>query len=526
MSSGYVNLVLHAHLPYIKHPGQKNHIEQRWFYEAVSECYLPLLETLDRLDRNGNDFHITLSLSPTLCVMLNDDDLKDGCESYLSNIVELTAYKKKRGRGKVSSLNDFYHLLHRERLQRYKETYNRDLISAFKRLSEKGRLALITTSATHAYLPLLEDFPQALNAQIKGGLHIFNKMTGVMPDGFWLPECGYSPDIEKVMAHAGIKFTTLESHGIIFANPRPSNILYDPVLGPHGVLVFGRDSNVSQLVWSAKSGYPADIDYRDFFEDAVYELSEDEARRFIHPEGIRVPSGIKYKKITGKGKKEIYDPDVAAGKVKDHASHFIRHISSILSEVGSYMDSEPTITVAFDAELFGHWWYEGCGWLEEVLAGLSEQHDIMMISGNRFLEMSRRYETVTPESSSWGKKGYSETWINPRNDWMVRYVHSATEQFVKLATANRNVQNIVLISALNSAARELMMLQASDWSFIMNEENAISYVEDRFMRHYNRVMNIIDMVHHKEVDKRILTGIEREDGEFVKVDYKWFCEGR
>jgi 1,4-alpha-glucan branching enzyme len=266
MSSGYLNLVLHAHLPYIKHPRQKDHIEQRWFYEAVSECYLPLLETLDRLDKDGKEFHITLSLSPTLCVMLNDEDLKNGCESYLMNLVEFSGYKKKRGRQEVSSLDYLYNTLYREKLRLYKEKYCRDFISAFKRLGEQGRLTLITTSATHAYLPLLEDYPQALNAQIKGGLNIFNRITGLVSNGFWLPECGYSPEIEKIMVNAGVRFTILESHGIIFAKPHPSNILYSPVRGPYGVLVFGRDSDVSQLVWSAKSGYPADMFYRDFFE--------------------------------------------------------------------------------------------------------------------------------------------------------------------------------------------------------------------------------------------------------------------
>jgi 1,4-alpha-glucan branching enzyme len=256
----------------------------------------------------------------------------------------------------------------------------------------------------------------------------------------------------------------------------------------------------------------------------VFELSEDETRRFVHPDGIRAPSGIKYKRITGNRKKDIYDPEIAAGKLKVHASHFIGYISSIISEVGGNSDPEPTITVAFDAELFGHWWYEGCGWLEKVLSGLSEQQNIRMTSGSRLIDLSRQFEAVTPESSSWGNKGYSETWINPRNDWMVRYVHHATDLFIKLAGDNRNANNKLLINALNIAARELMMLQASDWSFIMNNENAISYVKERFMRHYNRVMDIIDMVYNEKIEDEYLTEIELEDGEFAEVDYRWFCD--
>ncbi|GBD99647.1 1,4-alpha-glucan branching enzyme [bacterium BMS3Abin07] len=524
-SSGNLILVLHAHLPYIKHPRNPNHIEQRWFFEAVADSYLPLIDTLYKLHEKGTEYHITVSLSPTLCVMLNDDELKNGCELYLNNLIEFAGYEcfRNRQRPGILRLSKRYVKKSKELLGLYTDKYRRDLISPLKQLRDEGRVTLITSAATHAFLPLLDDYPQALHAQITGGINIFSGITGIRPDGFWLPECGYSPEVERALDISGVSYTAVESHGLIFSRPFPHAGIYRPVVGSSGVMLFGRDSEVSRLVWSAESGYPADAEYRDFYEDAVSELSDEEVKRFINPDGFRVPSGIRYRKITGKEKKEIYEPRKAALKLNVHAMHFIKEVREIMVRARQVLGVAPVVTAAFDAELFGHWWYEGCGWLERVLAGISGNNQFTMGKCNHFVDSRDKFEQVIPESSSWGYGGYSQTWINPRNDWIIRYIHNATGMFIKLAEKHMNVRNRKVAEAMNVAAREILMLQTSDWGFMLNTNVSADYVKNRFLNHYERAMNIIKMIESGMIEEAFLKEIISQDGEFTETDFRWFC---
>lgn len=525
MASGYLNLVLHAHLPYIKHLRYRDHIEQRWFYEAVVESYLPLADTLLDLHGKGVEYHITLSLSPTLCVMLHDDDLKDGCEAFMGNLIELCEHECRRNqrRPRICGLSTYYLNHFRRMRELYTNTYRRDLLSVFRKLSDEGRVTLMTSSVTHAYLPLFEDYPEAVTAQIKGGLQIFRKYIGIEPNGFWLPECGYTPEIEKVLGDLHIDFTVLESHGIMYARPLPRFGIVRPVFGPYGVMLFGRDAEVSRLVWSAESGYPADAEYRDFHDDASFELSDNDVRRFIHPDGMRVPSGIKYRKISGNMKKDVYEPEKAFGKLDLHSSHFVQSVSEVIARAGSMFGVEPIITVAFDAELFGHWWHEGCGWLERVLERCSRHPGISMTSGRDGVPACNGFDTVTPETSSWGSKGYHETWINPNNDWIIRLVHRATEKIIRIARHHKREKDRRMLRALNVAARELLMLQASDWSFMLSRDIVQTYARSRVENHYTRILEIVRMIETRSIDQAYLNNVEDEEGEFTETDYRWFC---
>lgn len=524
MTSGYLNLVLHAHLPYIKHLRYPYHFEQRWLYESIVESYIPMIDALFDLLEKGERFHITLSVSPTLCVMFNDDDLKDGCEAYIHGLTELAEREciKNRDRPEVADLSRWYLDRYRRMRYLYADKYKRDLIGALKRLREEGVMSLCTTSATHAFLPLLEDYPEAINAQIKGGVDIFRRVTGLDPEGFWLPECGYFPAVEEIMKKAGLDFTVLESHGIVFAKPRPSFGVYRPVKGPGGVVLFGRDSAVSQLVWSAEYGYPADKDYRDFYDDVAYDLSDEEAARYIHPDGIRVPSGIKYRRITGRDWKDWYNPQKAIQKAGLHASHFIEEVSGLICRIGDRFCIEPVVTVAFDAELFGHWWHEGCLWLENILSGFSGSRSVKTVPCRHFIGPDPGGERVFPEKSSWGSGGYGDTWINPKNDWMVGYIHHATESMIKLADTHRHVRDGKIIRALNMTAREVLLLQSSDWGFLLTKGSSGSYATKRFTDHYERALYIVDMIRSGTLREDYFERTQGKDGEFVEVDFRLF----
>src|SRR5207237_1247979 len=202
--------------------------------------------------------------------------------------------------------------------------YKKNLLDAFHRLQTLGYLEIITSAATHAYLPLLSVNESGVRAQIKVGVEHYRQTFGQGPKGFWLPECGYFPGLDAFLDEAGIRFTILETHGITRAEDRPRYGIHAPIYCPSGVAAFGRDPDSSRQVWSATDGYPGDYDYREFYRDIAYDLELDYIKPYIHPDGIRVDTGIKYYRITGKGDhKEPYVPAWAERKAEIHAEHFL-----------------------------------------------------------------------------------------------------------------------------------------------------------------------------------------------------------
>lgn len=525
MNKGYLNFILTAHLPYLYHPDDQSHFEQRWLYESICESYLPLIETLFRASRLRKRVMITLSLSPPLCAMLADRNLMRGFESYMKNQIDLARHeiRKNRMNPPLLRLSKMYHERYLHILRFFIDDCGKDILGTFRTLSDDGVLTIITSSATHAYLPLLADYPGAQNAQIKGGLEIFRRTTGLSSSGFWLPECGYFPGVESVLAHAGVKYSILDSHGLVFAKPCPSVSVYRPVCDPSGLLWCGRDSATSALIWSAESGYPAECEYRDFFDDLAYSLPEADVIKFIHPGSIRFPSGIKYKSISGTAEKSFYDPVAAANKARQHARHFMNEISGLSRRVFSLKGKEPVITAAFDAELFGHWWHEGCLWLDELFTLFSGRRDIVLTSIDRIRLRKDSLEIVSPAASSWGEGGYSATWLNERNDQLLISMLDATETVTSLVRdfGDRALTDPLTGRALNAAVREMLMLQASDWGFLLDRGVSEPYILKRTEAHSYRIDVISEMVRARNVSEGFLDDIPRKEGKFESVDFRW-----
>ncbi|HLM76044.1 MAG TPA: DUF1957 domain-containing protein, partial [Polyangiaceae bacterium] len=255
---GFVAIVLHAHLPYVRHPEHARSIEERWLYEALWECYLPLLGALGRLANDGMRGLLTLSISPPLASMLRDDLLGRRFEDHLDRTAALVERLLVRAAGPYEAALR----VHRDRLAEARELWDRaggDVLTAFVRHASEGTIELLTTAASHAYLPgLAPASPASVRAQIRLGLRSFEALTGVRPAGLWLPECAFEPGLDRDLAGAGALFTILDGHGIELARPRPPRGLFAPILSPRGVAYAGRDPNASRDVWSRASGYPGD----------------------------------------------------------------------------------------------------------------------------------------------------------------------------------------------------------------------------------------------------------------------------
>src|SRR3954468_16092177 len=326
MSKGALAIVLHAHLPYVRHPEYAEFLEEDWLFEAITETYLPLLETFDRLVADKVPFQITMSLTPPLCHMLRDPLLQERTSRYIARAVALARSEVERvkGEGQPEEIAQFYLQRFESTQQAWEEKWQRDLVTAFRGFMEAGVLEIITCAATHGFLPLMENYPESVRAQILIARDHYREMFGRDPVGIWLPECGYVPGLDKVLAEANLRWFVVDAHGLMFGNPRPRYAIYAPCFTPAGPAVFGRDRDSSRQVWSSEEGYPGDPAYRDFYRDIGFGLSLDYLRPYLGGDGTRRFTGLKYHRITGRNTpKELYHRPWALSAADHHAWHFM-----------------------------------------------------------------------------------------------------------------------------------------------------------------------------------------------------------
>jgi 1,4-alpha-glucan branching enzyme len=529
--NGYLCMVLHAHLPYVRHPEHAYFLEESWLYEAMTESYIPLLDVFSRLINDGIQFRITLSLSPCLMEMLKDPLLMQRYSDHLARLMELAEKERTRNRGDLSfePVVRMYQARFKRIQYLFEEVYRRDLIAVFRQLQETGHVEIIPSAATHAYLPHLSLYPSAVKAQIRIGLQQYRDDFGRNPNGMWLPECGFASEFDDYIKEEGLTFFFLEAHGIIRGEPFPKFGTYLPVLCRSGISAFGRDADASRQVWSSFGGYPGDPYYRDFYRDAGFDIDQDHVRTFLRPFGTKTYTGLKYYRITGKtDRKEPYLAQRAIKKVHEHARHFIRSREGQVMHLFEKWRARPVITATYDAELFGHWWFEGVYWLEVLLRRMNRiGRNICMITPSEYLSLrdgKPLSQICHPSASSWGEKGYHEVWLNDRNDYIHRHLLKATERMIDLADGFSCAEGI-LLRALNQAAREILLSQHSDWTFMIKNDCAAAYAQKRFRTHISRFTYLYESILSGRLHEKTLTAMENTDRIFQNIDYRVYQSG-
>jgi 1,4-alpha-glucan branching enzyme len=521
---GYFALVLHAHLPFVRHPEHERFLEEDWFFEALTETYLPLLNIFEGLANHGVHFRVTLSLTPTLLSMMTDPLLADRFVRYLDE--RLAALEGERARTQKDPYFHpvvlFYSDLYTRLRHRFVEQDKLDITQAFRRLMEAGHLEIITCGATHGYFPLLAVNEENLYAQLSMAVRTHARILGRRPRGIWLPECGYKPGVDRILNEFGIDFFFLDTHGLLNADPRPKYGVHRPVRTPGGPAAFGRDYESSKQVWAAEEGYPGDPTYREFYRDAGFDVDAPHIHRLRH-DGVRTFTGLKYHRITGKTDwKEPYHPGWARDRAAEHAGHFMFNRQRQMDWLGSFFDRPPIIVAPYDAELFGHWWFEGPQWIDFLLRKIAyDQDDIKTILPSEYLDQFGDLQTVLPPECSWGAGGFHEVWLNGANDWMYPYMQAAGERMSQLVQRFPETDGHRRW-ALDQAARELLLAQSSDWAFIMKTGTTVDYAVRRFKTHLHRFNRIADMAEYNAYDENYLREITSRDSLFPDMDYRIF----
>ena len=520
---GYVNFVLHAHLPYIHHPESEDYLEEEWLFEAISETYIPLLLNYKKLEEEGVKFRVTMTMSPPLLNMLDNKLLQDRYIKYVKKHIELCEKEVKRTvyDERLNRLSKYYLDRYTNDLHVFKDIYKCNIITGFKHFQDAGFVEIITCGATHGYFPILYVNEKTVRAQIAVGVETYKKFFGRQPRGIWLPECGYVPESDKYLKEFGIEYAIVESHGILYADPTPIYGTYTPIVSPEGLVTFARDMESSRQVWSSLNGYPGDFNYREFYRDIGYDLDYEYVKPYIAKNGARVNTGIKYYRITGKDcAKDYYDVQWAKDSAEKQAGHFMDCRKAQIKHLRTYMDIPPIITCPYDAELYGHWWYEGPYWLYILFKKIYyDECNFELCTPGDYIDMYPEMQVSTPCRSSWGANGYSEVWLNMTNDYAHRHLHKAGDRMCELAWLYPNEGDTLRRQALNQCARELLLAQSSDWLFIITNGTMVEYAHKAIKDHIGRFTKLYYQIKNDKIDAKYLLDVFDKDDIFPEIDY-------
>ena len=525
--SGTFCLMLHSHIPYCKKSGVWPAGEE-WLFEAMNECYIPLLSVLRRLHMEGIRPGIAVGVVPILALQLADGYMKARFLEYMGDKIvrarhDLERFKEDEARRRVA---EYWVSLFEGNVRAYVKDFHQDILGTLRWLQDEGAVEVVTSAATHGFLPLFAH-DSAVYAQVRIGIETYERHFGKKPRGFWLPECAYRPaetshgktrrGVDESLADFGVEWFIVEDVGI-----QGAAVIEDlkncgaPTTDrgyrlPSGVCVFGRNGATGRQVWSAEVGYPSAPDYLEF--------------HWQDPE-----TGLRYHRVTGKEKKGIYNPDKAAARVNRDAAHFVRLLSVEIKRARAAGVESPVVVAPYDTELFGHWWHEGPAFIEEVCRAVAKKRGVAAVRFGDYARANRdSFTTIRMGPSSWGENGDFTVWKNPEHGWIWPLINDCCRHMeevlggIEAAGYKPNERGERILKQM---ARELLLMQGSDWPFLLYTEQAREYANQRFHHHHQRFLKLLwgarDLEDRNRVSDHDLVEMEDIDGVWGEIEYGIF----
>lgn len=516
---GILQLVLHAHLPYIKHPDYKYFFEETWLFEAITEVYLPLLRIFYKLDNNDINFKITVSFSPPLIEMLRDKNLMNKYVLYLDDLIKIAEYESKNSENlKERELSSFYLSNLKELKILFSDKISHNILQGFKEFQKKGNIQMITCNGTHNYMPVFKDKSLFINSSLKISKHIYNNIFDKELIGIWLAEMGYFEGLDKYLIDNNIKFTYLNFNSI------NSDNYYKPLKTKNNFIFYVRDPKTNTKIWDANTGYPGNKYYREFYSDLSFEKKYGIINNFNNKYNTKTGTGLKYKAITDKNidtqKKNYYDPKKALFQIKKDVIDFLNEKKNQITKLcENNYDFIPVLTAPFDMELFGHWWYEGPEFLYELLKTI-DKCDFLETGYHNYIVENVDVVNENPHFSSWGDKGFSNTWVDKSNIWIYPFIETIFNKLLKFKNVSLNeLENRIYSQML----REFFLLVSSDWYFLIYNDSSKDYSEMRVKNHIANFFALEKLINNskKIVNTKFLNDLEKINSifSFINKDF-------
>ncbi|MDR3145478.1 MAG: DUF1957 domain-containing protein, partial [Treponema sp.] len=462
-----LSILLNAHTPFAACFSGVRSPEEQWFFQALSETYIPLLEVFDHLDRDHVPFRLAFSFSPVLCQMLRDEALRRRYLEYTDHQIEFGRQELDRTRNnpELWALARLFYDRAVDKRFLFTERYGGDILNVLDHYQKQGRVELLNTAATYAFLPLYAAYPEAIQAQFEAAIASHRLHFGRIPQGFWLPELGWSGELDRYLRAYNVSYTVVSTHGALLGNGEPLKGSFYPIKTGSQVLILIQDFYAHRDICESERGYRFSPVFRDHYQDVGYELPPESVKHFLGSNGSRTQTGYKYWDLSGRRiQKHLYDPRKASEQARAHAVSFLAARIDHLSRAAASMDESPISLCAYEADTFGRFWYEGPEFLETLFRAGAKCGEIRFMNPAEYIFKQDvcAFQPSLPEFSSWGENGYAEMWLDASNDWMYRHVVRALERMVELAERFPNDSGLKE-RALNQAAREILLVQASDW---------------------------------------------------------------
>ncbi len=509
-------LVLHAHIPYVRRHGLWPFGAETLF-EVMAESYLPLAQMLEQHWAEGLRAPLTLGLTPILSEQLADPEVKTGFRTYASTRLSAAHDDLKAYQETTLAASARHQVAFWENTVAVFEAFGGDLVGAFARAQAREQLELITSNATHGYTPLLGTQGAAV-AQVRTGFHAHRRHFLADPVGYWLPEMGYRPagprppaapggavllpGVDEVLMNAGLRYTFVDAHmvgGIAGGSydqstgvQKSSPSVFQVHELSSGLLVLARNRETAAAVWSADSGYPGHPVYQEFHKKDSH-------------------SGLRHWRVSGRGvsldQKMPYEPEAARQQAQAHAHDFVSLLNRLAAEY-----PQGVITSAYDAELFGHWWHEGLHFLDLVLRGLAENKTSRLVPAHKAVRGS--HTPISLSEGSWGRGGKHEVWQSPTTEDYWAKVYDAEHRMAQSAHSAQAGQ----LRPLRQMMRELLLLEASDWPFLIETGQAADWARERYRNHYERFIKVQELLDRGETGGAILEELELIDNPFPEAN--------
>lgn len=518
-----LSLVLEAHLPYVKEFNREDDLsqdgEEGRLFHFISETLLPILEVLHRLDIDHVPFRLSLAISPILCHLLNDEHLRQKYLSYIDKQIEFGRQELERtaDNSELNKLAQNYYNQILDRRITYTERYEKNLLKAINYYRQKGKVEVLATCATHAFLPFISHNCESLQAQMETPSSIYRRHFGGSPQGFWLPELGWTSAMESYLRDYNYSYTIVDSHGLLLADPLPVKGCFYPVKTPNGTIILARDLYALRDIEKISDcGL-----YRNNDRDAGYELPSEIVSPFLSAEGGRSRTGYTY--WTRSNDQGIYNPQAASDRVIEQTREFLEKTITRLREASKYMDETPISLYADSLDNFGRFWHEGPQFIEALFRMASGYRDIKFVCPSEFIfkQNLSSFQVVSPEFSSSGTNGYAETWLDISNDWIYRHLFRAMERMTELAERFPDDTGLKE-RALNQAAREILLAQSSDWSSLLYKQDSTEFARNHAENSLRNFTTIYEALGSNYLSTEWLTKLERKNNIFPNINYRIF----
>jgi len=516
-------LIVKASQEFIRHTEDEiknNQAELATLFESISDTYIPLLNSVENMEKDGVSFRFGVVLPPVLCALLNSSTIQQLYVEWLDKKNELGQKELQNCTDEANKkLISYYIEKNNQTKTDFVEKYDCKLISKFAEFRKNGSLEILATCGTDIFIPHYYDIQEVISAQIETGLHAYRHYFGEIPDGFWLPELGYVPGIEKLIRAYGYSYTVVATRSFLLSNDKIEKGIFYPARTDNSLVLFANDYETTNLIFG-EDGFANNEVYRNDNRDIGFSEEIEKLSPIMDEGSVRFATGYKYwNKSTDD---EIYSVEKAQAQIAEDAETFLKHQDERLTKAAEVLSDSDFVTLVctFDADKLRMNWSEGFAWIEAVIRKAAE-HSIVVNSCDQLIEKQFSLQKISPYYASINGTGYGEDLLSSKNSWMMRYTTKACQRMVDLADRFPNDTGLKA-RLLNMGAKEVMIAMSCGLAKMMNDDFYPEFAEERFKSSIIAFTSVFDSLGSNTVSTEWLTTLEDKDAIFPWMNYRIF----